>query len=107
MAGIKKAQNFEEFKVHCLKKSIEAILEGYYTAVEEKNQLKAESKNSKKPRKVDVSAYREEIKRLKAIESKYNRIMAFATESSAEPQEGVEEPKVRKPRKPRTPKASE
>ena len=71
--------NLQDFTTMYLQKPIQKIIEELYTLKVKNRELKALNLT-----KYDPTLLKEEIKRLRDIEKKYNKIMAFAANADAE-----------------------
>lgn len=75
MSRIKLPENLSDFTAIYIQKPISSIIEELFAT---KNELKAIKIYNKKQAKYDINLMKEELKRLKTIEKKYNQILHFA-----------------------------
>ena len=75
MSRIKLPENLSDFTAIYIQKPISSIIEELFAT---KNELKAIKIDNKKQAKYDINLMKEELKRLKTIEKKYNQILHFA-----------------------------
>ena len=81
MSREKMPDNLQDFTTMYLQKPIQKIIEELYTLKVKNRELKA---LNLKLAKYDPTLLKEEIKRLRDIEKKYNKTMAFAANADAE-----------------------
>lgn len=76
MPKSKTPDNLQDFTTQYLQKPVQKIIEEVYALRSANRELREENK---KFSNVNPESLKEEIKRLRAIEKKYNQIMSFAT----------------------------
>lgn len=82
MSRTKLPENLSDFTAIYIQKPISSIIEELFAT---RNELKAIKINTKKQAKYDINLMKEELKRLKAIEKKYNQILQFAVSDDQAP----------------------
>lgn len=82
MSRTKLSENLSDFTAIYIQKPISSIIEELFAT---RNELKAIKINTKKQAKYDINLMKEELKRLKAIEKKYNQILQFAVSDDQTP----------------------